>query len=250
MEYICFGSGPRTMVILPGISLRSPLQSAATLPKRYEKYTDDYTIYLFDRKKDMQDGYTVYDMSNDTAEAMRVLGIEDAYVFGYSQGGMMAMIMAINHPELIKCLVLGSTTSRQNEVTYNVMRDWVILTMKNEIAELNRNSFRLLYSERFVRRYERVLSLLSEGITKEDCEKFIALCKAGQEYDIYDSLSEIHCPAFVIGANDDKVVTGQASIDIAEKLGCEYYMYDNYGHAVYDEAPDYTGRIFDFFNNV
>ena len=27
----------------------------------------------------------------------------------------------------------------------------------------------------------------------------------------------------------------------------EYYFYNGFGHAVYDMAPDFTQRIFDFF---
>ena len=37
------------------------------------------------------------------------------------------------------------------------------------------------------------------------------------------------------------------SLDIALALGCELYMYGApYGHAVYDEAPDYKNRIYSF----
>ena len=67
-------------------------------------------------------------------------------------------------------------------------------------------------------------------------------------YDIYAELDRISCPVLVIGDKDDKVLGGAASVEIAEKLGCELYMYDGYGHAVYDEAPDYKQRLMDFFS--
>ena len=31
--------------------------------------------------------------------------------------------------------------------------------------------------------------------------------------------------------------------DLAEALGCGLYVYEGYGHAVYDEAPDYLARV-------
>ena len=45
----------------------------------------------------------------------------------------------------------------------------------------------------------------------------------------------------------DKVVTADASREIADRLGCELYLYpDSYGHCVFDEAPDYKDRILNF----
>ena len=51
----------------------------------------------------------------------------------------------------------------------------------------------------------------------------------------------------VIGGKQDKVVGGTASEEIAEKLGCEYYMYEELGHTVYEEASDFNKRVFEFF---
>lgn len=39
----------------------------------------------------------------------------------------------------------------------------------------------------------------------------------------------------VLGGALDKITTGKASIEIAEKMGCELFIYDEYGHAAYYE---------------
>ena len=54
------------------------------------------------------------------------------------------------------------------------------------------------------------------------------------------------CPVFVLGGAQDKVVTGRASEEIAEKLNCDLFMYPDLGHAAYVEANDFNGRIWDF----
>jgi phosphoglycerate kinase len=55
----------------------------------------------------------------------------------------------------------------------------------------------------------------------------------------------------VVFANDDNVVGAQASHIIYDQLAgredCELYMYDGFGHAVYDLAPDYRERMLKFF---
>ena len=38
----------------------------------------------------------------------------------------------------------------------------------------------------------------------------------------------------------------EASMEIADKLSCEIFMYDDLGHAAYEEAKDFNQRVFDF----
>jgi pimeloyl-ACP methyl ester carboxylesterase len=47
-------------------------------------------------------------MADDTATLLHQLGVKKADVFGYSDGGMVALEMAIRHPELIRKLALSS----------------------------------------------------------------------------------------------------------------------------------------------
>ena len=70
MEYVKFGSGNKVLVILPGISLVSVINSASAVEKQYEMFAKDYTLYLFDRKKNADEDYTVEEMADDTAKIM------------------------------------------------------------------------------------------------------------------------------------------------------------------------------------
>jgi pimeloyl-ACP methyl ester carboxylesterase len=46
--------------------------------------------------------------ADDTAALLRQLGVEEADVFGYSSGSAVAFQLALDHPELVRKLVLGS----------------------------------------------------------------------------------------------------------------------------------------------
>jgi pimeloyl-ACP methyl ester carboxylesterase len=50
-------------------------------------------------------------MADDVAGLIRHLGVERADVFGYSMGGGAALQLAIRHPELLRKLVVASTSS-------------------------------------------------------------------------------------------------------------------------------------------
>lgn len=60
-------------------------------------------------------------------------------------------------------------------------------------------------------------------------------------------LETVTCPTLVIGSAKDRVF-GKRSVEaVAQKLNCPLFMYDGYGHAVYDEAPDFPRRLYEFF---
>ncbi len=98
---------------------------------------------------------------------------------------------------------------------------------------------------------KRLLPVISKFTKLEDPERFVILAKACLTCDIYGELDKIKCPVLVIGGKLDKIVTGEASEDIAEKLissgcKCKLFLYDELGHAAYEEAEDFNRKILDF----
>ena len=92
MEYIRFGAGKRTLVMLPGLgdSLRSMKGAALPVALMYRIFSKDFTVYVFGRKIPMPQNYSTEDMAHDIAEAMERLGIDKADIFGVSMGGMIS----------------------------------------------------------------------------------------------------------------------------------------------------------------
>jgi len=80
----------------------------------------------------------------------------------------------------------------------------------------------------------------------KDIRRFVILSKACLTCSTYEDLGKINCPVLVMGGRQDKVVTGIASEEIAEKLGCKIRMYDSLGHAAYEEAKDFNQYVYDF----
>lgn len=246
IDYAKFGTGEKIFVMIPGLSLKSVMLSAQAVEEAYSLFKDEYTVYLFDRKKNIEAGYSIENMADDTAKAMETLGIENAYAFGASQGGMIAQIIAIKYPHLIKRLVLGSSISKQNKTSLKVISEWTQLADKEDVIALNHSIFTHLYSKELLDSFGDALYELEKDGTAQELKRFSILAKACLGFNSYDDLPKIKCPTLVLGANNDKVLTGEASKEIAEKLNCEIYMYDG-EHAIYDEAPDYKQRLWDFF---
>lgn len=246
MDYITFGLGKKTLIMIQGLNTRGIKGAAPSLAWMYRIFAKDYRVYLFDRRPVVREGITVRDLASDVAAAMDALGITNADVFGVSQGGMIAQYLAIDRPDLVKKLVLAVTLSRNNDTVKQVIGRWIELTERNAMKELIADMAEKMYSDAYVKRYRPFLPLLTLLQKPRETERFILLSQACLTCDAYESLHRIRCPVFVIGGRQDRVVSGKASEEIAEKLGCDLFLYDHLGHAAYEEAGDFNQRVYDF----
>lgn len=248
MTYFKFGTGERIFVMIPGVSIKPVSDSAAAVAAAYARFAEDYTVYVFDRAKSFGDTYSIEDMARDTAEAMKTVGIKDAFFMGASQGGMILQCIARDNPELINRGLLASTASRQTPDSLRNLEHWRELALAGDAVALNRRMFEQLYTPEYLEKYKRVFKELEKQGSPEELRKFAVLLDACTGFDGYEALAEIRCPMLVIGAANDPVLPAeQCSRELAEGLGCELYVYKHYRHGVYDEAPDFKDRILAFF---
>ncbi len=246
--YISFGKGKKILVIIPGVSLRNATDSAMALAYMYRLFSKDYKVYVFDRKKVLKNGYTIEEMAADITYAMKELKIKNADIFGVSQGGIIAQYLAINNPEMVHKLVLGVTASKTNKVIKEVIGSWLKMALDNNYGLLAEDMMLKMYSASYVKRYKWLFPLLKKIAKPKDTRRFTIILKACLSFNTYDRLDKIKCPVLVLGGSKDKVVTGEASIETAEKLNCHIYMYKDLGHAAYEEAKDFNSRIYKFLN--
>ena len=246
MDYISFGCGAKPLVMIQGLNTRGIRGAALSLAWMYRIFAKDYTVYLFDRRQDLPEDITVRELAADIALAMDTLQITNADIFGVSQGGMIAQYLAIDRPDLVSRMVLAVTLSRNNEMVTEAVGNWIGMTERGEIRELITDMAEKMYSDAYLCKYRPLLPLLTLLQKPKDPARFITLAKASLTCGAYEELGRITCPVLVIGARQDQIVGGKASEEIAERLGCKIHMYDNLGHAAYEEAGDFNQRVYDF----
>ncbi len=245
-DYIRFGKGMKPLIMIQGLNTRGIKGASASLAYMYRMFAKDYTVYLFDRRPIVEEGITVRDMASDIALAMDALEIKNADVFGVSQGGMIAQYLAIDRPDLVRKLVLAVTLSKNNDTVTEVINNWVEMSEKGAMNEFVRDMAEKMYSDSYIKRYRPLMPLLTLLQKPKDVSRFVILAKSCLTCNSYDILDKIKCPVLVLGGKEDKIVTGTASEEIADKLGCDIYMYENLGHAVYEEAKDFNNRVYIF----
>ena len=249
MDYIRFGGGGRPLVMIPGVGdgLKTVKGMAAPFALLYRRLARDFTVYVFSRRETLDPGTTTRDMARDLDAAMEALGLASAAVVGVSQGGMIAQWLAIDHPGRVDRLVLTVTLARPNPTARAVIGRWLDMARRGDYRGIMVDTAERSYSERKLRRARRTYRLLGSVGKPKRFDRFIIQAESCVAHDAWDALDRIACPTLVIGGADDRIVTGEASVELVEAIpGSRLVLYDGLGHGLYEEAPDFLDRVAEF----
>ena len=77
--------------------------------------------------------------------------------------------------------------------------------------------------------------------------RFAVLAEGVRGFDILGKLEKLTCPTWVAASRDDRLFGDASACEIAAMVpGAELALYDGFGHAVYDTAPDFVERMLGF----
>jgi pimeloyl-ACP methyl ester carboxylesterase len=205
--------------------------------------------------------YSLDDMADDTVGLMDALGVAHAHVVGASMGGMIAQLVAINHPSRTKSLIsIMSTTGRRdlpsgNPETLSVLFRPPKSTSRADLIDASIEVQKALAgpgfpaSEAEMRaraelRMDRVPVDLA-GIARQSAALIVAQPRNAL-------LKQVRCPTLVLHGADDPVIPAAGAKDTAESIaGAELVIIPGMGHdfppALVPAFLDYIG---DFVSKV
>ena len=248
-DYIRFGSGPRTLVMIPGVGdgLKTVKGMALPFAFLYRSLARDFTVYVFSRRRVLTEGMTTRDMAEDLNRAMEALGLSQVALVGVSQGGMISQWLAIDHPDKVGKLVLAVTLSRPNATVRDVIARWIGMADRGDYQGIMLDTAERSYSEKRLKQSRLEYRLLGSIGKPKSFDRFRIQAASCVTHDAFDLLDRIACPTLVIGGKEDRIVTGQASVEIAGRIpDCRLFLYNGLGHGLYEEAPDFLERVADF----
>lgn len=152
--------------------------------------------------------YTLSDMAKDGVALLEHLEIGEAHIVGASMGGMIAQMIAAEHPNKAKSLVsIMSTTGAPH---------------LSEMSERNENTFRNI--EEIDTEGARTYGFYPEAMPRQ----LTAIFKAGDRSSIVKS---IHTPTLVLHGENDTLLPVDHGKHTAELIkGSKYKVYKNMGH--------------------
>lgn len=243
IAYGIIHGGNKPFIMLPGISLSSILNNIAAIEVAYKEVLEKYTIYVFDHAMPTSDNYTMDDAVTNIVYVLDEIGITNAVVYGVSIGALIALKMPLIRSDLIEKMIIVAGTAKTDDKQLETLRHWEKMSNNFEIENLNKDFFIVMFTSDYVNKNLDALDSFVHNGTKEDCIYFSRTIRTMYDFDILDDIKNIKIPTMVFGSKLDPIFGVNASKKIAEALNCEIYIYDNYSHAFYDEAPDFKHRF-------
>lgn len=249
MDYIRFGTGRKTLIMLPGLGdgLRTIRGMALPFAAMYHPFAKDYTVYSFSRKNHMAPGTTTRDMAEDIALAMDHLGISQADIFGVSMGGMLAQQLAIDHPEKVGKLVLVVTASRPNPILEESVREWMGYAKGDDHTGLMDSNLRRIYSPAYYRRNKWMIPIIGRLTKPGSYQRFLVMASACMNHYTHGRLHRIKAPTLIVGGGKDQSLGGEATRELAEQIpGSILKIYPDQGHGLYEEEKTFNDLVLGF----
>ena len=249
MDYIRFGRGKKVLVIIPGVGdgLKTVRGMAVPFAFLYRVLSKDFTVYVFSRRTNLTAHMDTRQMADDLNRALEMLGLSGAAVLGVSQGGMIAQWLAIDHPDKVRRLVLAVTLSRPNRTIRNVVRQWMEMAKRKDYKGIMMDTAMRSYTGKHLRQAMVLYRLIGNIGRPKSFRRFLIQAESCITHNAYAALPRITCPTLVIGGTRDRIVTGTASIETADRIPeSRLKMYEGLSHGLYEEAPDFLKQVIDF----
>ena len=249
LDYIRFGHGKKHLILLPGLGdgLKTVRGTAMPMALMYRNFAKEFTVWSFSRGEPVAEGASTRDMARELKNAMDKLGIGRAHILGVSMGGMIAQHLAADSPEKVDKLVLAVTCGFSGQEVRECVGHWFYLAQKGDHTALLRSNLERIYSEDYCRKNGWMVPLLGKLTKPKSYDRFFAQARACMTHTMAVPLQAITAPTLVIGGEQDRVVSPDGSRALAKAIpGARLYMYEGWGHGLYEEAPDFNRRVLEF----
>ncbi len=199
--------------------------------------------------------FQVSDMAADTVGLMDARDIEAAHFFGVSMGGLSSQVLALDHADRVRKVVLGCTAHGGRHAVRPTQEVMAALGRATDpgvpVEEAVRNWVPTMFSERFMREEKGHLDdFIRFSIQNWPAPEGAAgQIGALSVFNVKRRLGEIRCPVLAITGSEDLMMPPENARLLAEGIpGAEHYVVEGAGHGFFFEKPEEVNRVLlDFF---
>jgi pimeloyl-ACP methyl ester carboxylesterase len=235
LPYLAVGQGP-PLVVFSGLS--SEHANPTGLARRFELQTlkpmaRHFTVYAVNRKPGLPAGSTIKDLAGHYAEAIAREFPGPVSVEGISTGGSIAQQFAIDHPHLVRRLVLAATACRLSPHGREVQRRFAELIKDGRPRRAYATLGPTLAATVAGGRGFAVLMWLFGGSQRPDDPSDMLVTVAAE--DAFDACPELHritAPTLLVAGGRDRFYSPELFRETAERIPAgRLALYQDKGHA-------------------
>jgi pimeloyl-ACP methyl ester carboxylesterase len=202
--------------------------SIASMANQIPFFAGSYTVIAADsrsqgRSADLQDSLSYEMMADDYNALLDSLHLDSAVVIGWSDGGIIGLLLAIRHPEKVKKLAVTGANIRPDSTAVSAAD---IQSMKELVADLRKQK-----PDPPVKNQLKLTRLMID-------EPNIS----------WGSLQQIHCPVLVIGGDHD-IIKPEHTLEIYRSIpGASLWILPGSGHdTCVSFSDDFNEQVNRFF---
>jgi len=190
-------------------------------------------------------------IASDITALMQSLHVNNAIVCGISMGGILALQLTLDHPDLVNRLILVNSMAKLSIGNpllwpYFLWRYILIQTRGLEKqAEVVANRLFPQPKDSLFRQ------AAIESIMEADLESYRSAMKSIARFNVQKRLPEIHCPTLVITGENDTTIPAKYQRRMAERIPrALHIIIKNAGHAVTIDQPNlFNSCVLEFLEN-
>jgi pimeloyl-ACP methyl ester carboxylesterase len=235
LPYLAVGAGP-PLVVFSGLSAEHAnptglgrwfaLQTLKPMARHF-------TVYAVNRKPGLPAGSTIGDLAGHYADAIAREFPGPVCVWGISTGGSIAQQFAIDHPQLVRRLVLAATACRLSPYGRQVQRRLAELVKDDRPRRAYAALGPALAATAAGGRGFAALMWLFGGSQRVDDPSDMLVTVAAE--DVFDAAAQLHritAPTLVVAGGRDRFYAPELFRETAERIpGARLRLYPDKGHA-------------------
>ncbi|MBM3145089.1 MAG: alpha/beta fold hydrolase [Chloroflexi bacterium] len=192
--------------------------------------------------------YSLPMFADDAAALMRALDITPAHVVGISMGGMIAFQLAVDHPELIKSMVIANATP---ELVVRSFKERLIVWQREWIVRLigMRKMGEVLGDRLFPKpEHAEIRKIFIERWAENDPRAYLASMRALVGWSVMEHIETVEIPTLVIAADQDYTGVSLKEAFVARMPNAKLLVIEDSRHATPAEKPEeFNQAVMDFF---
>jgi 3-oxoadipate enol-lactonase len=183
-------------------------------------------------------------MADGIATLLDRLGLGPAVVVGLSMGGGVAQVLALRRPDLVRALVLVSTSSDFPPATRERFVARAAVAEREGMAAVVDTTVPRWFTEAYMAAHPDEVALTRETVLANDPVAFAAASRANAVRDWSDRLGEIRCPVLFIGGDGDPADARRSAATYRDRLpDVRIEIVDGVSHLVPVESPERFNRL-------
>jgi pimeloyl-ACP methyl ester carboxylesterase len=211
------GHSPQVLVYFPGL-IDATFEAKELVRRRqrlFGPWLPGRTLYIVSRRRPLPEGWTIPQMAADYAEAARWIAEREKAspgeldIAGASFGGCIAMQFALDHPALLRRLVLQQVAARGDPQKQALARTWIEDLERGRYLPVARGVLNHSYRER-PRVLNDLLALSTWPLMQRNferrCSDLARSLRAIDGYDVMTELRRVRAPTLVLGGGRDQMV--------------------------------------------